>query len=244
VSATIDGVLYDSAPGIDASNLVISSGLDVGNIELSTVDDGSVFTAEEFLAGSWNNAEFEIFRYDYLLPSAGKDILLVGHFGELKRMRGKLSVELRDLRQFMQQPVGDPSTKTCRARLGDSRCGKDLSTFTHTGAVSSVTSSQVFTGSSGSPSFSADYFGEGQITFTTGSNAGRSFKVRAYDQATDQFTLALRTWANLQIGDEYVAVAGCRKRLQEDCRDKFDNVLNFVGEPHRPTLDSLTANPA
>jgi len=38
-------------------------------------------------------------------------------------------------------------------------------------------------------------------------------------------------------------VAGCRKRLDEDCRLKFDNVLNFQGEPHRPTVDAITETP-
>jgi hypothetical protein len=45
------------------------------------------------------------------------------------------------------------------------------------------------------------------------------------------------------VGDTYSVHAGCRKRLAEDCLAKFDNVLNFQGEPHRPTVDDLTASP-
>ena len=55
-------------------------------------------------------------------------------------------------------------------------------------------------------------------------------------------TLVLAMPAAVQVGDTFSIVAGCRKRL-EDCRDKFDNVLNFRGEPHRPGVDALTAAP-
>ena len=48
---------------------------------------------------------------------------------------------------------------------------------------------------------------------------------------------------DVQIGDTYEVIAGCTKRRSEDCRDKFDNVPNFQGEPDRPGVDQLTASP-
>jgi hypothetical protein len=47
----------------------------------------------------------------------------------------------------------------------------------------------------------------------------------------------------IQIGDTFSAVAGCQKRLAEDCGTKFSNVVNFGGEPHLPGIDALTSPP-
>jgi hypothetical protein len=47
----------------------------------------------------------------------------------------------------------------------------------------------------------------------------------------------------IEVGDTFIPTVGCRKRLEEDCRDKFDNVLNFVGEPHRRGINNLTSRP-
>jgi uncharacterized phage protein (TIGR02218 family) len=38
----------------------------------------------------------------------------------------------------------------------------------------------------------------------------------------------------VEVGDEYTMIPGCRKRLQ-DCRDKWDNVVNFGGFSNIPT---------
>ncbi len=46
---------------------------------------------------------------------------------------------------------------------------------------------------------------------------------------------------DIQVGDTFDVIAGCRKRLTEDCKVKFNNVLNFQGEPHLPGIDRLTA---
>jgi hypothetical protein len=43
---------------------------------------------------------------------------------------------------------------------------------------------------------------------------------------------------NIQVGDTFTALRGCRKRLS-DCVARA-NAVNFQGEPHRPTVDDIT----
>lgn len=233
-------ITFDAQQGLDASAIVTTAGFNVDNLELTTLDDGTLFDRDEVLAGVWRNAEFRIFRYrwDVSPPTIANDVetLIRGWFGEVTLNQNTIKVELRGLTQKLQQPIGIVSTKNCRARLGDANCTKDLTTFTTTLTVTGVTSKQVFAASSGTAT--DDYYGEGIITWLTGNNAGVSQKVRTYVGATTTFTLVLPMVLDVQNGDTFTAVAGCRKRL-EDCRDKFDNVLNFQGEPHRPTLDDL-----
>ena len=237
---TVAGVTYLADPGLDVSDIVLSADAAVGNLQLTTLHDGTTFTLADVLGGVWRNAAFLIFRYNWANPADGIDILLTGTVGEFELKRNTIVAELRDFRQYLQQSVGDASSKTCRARLGDGRCAKDVAAYTHTGALTGVTSNLAVTDSARSEV--AGWFDEGEITFTSGANAGRAVKIKSF--AGGVFTLALPVFAPLAIGNSYTAVAGCRKRLAEDCRDKFDNVLNFVGEPHRMGVNSLTKSAA
>ena len=242
-TAFIGGVRYDAAQGLDVSQVVWNAGLGVDNLELTTLDAGSLFTRTEIFGGIWQNAKFLIFEYDYTQPTDGIDALTAGTIGNVTLSYGKITVELRGLQQYLQQPVGEVTSKTCRARLGDGACRVNLTPFTFTSSVSAVTSRAVFTSSNlASQENEADYFGEGLLTFTSGDCRGITQKVRTYTTA-GVITLAIAMPANIQTGDTFSVIAGCRKRLQ-DCRDKFSNVLNFQGEPDIQGPDSLTAPPS
>ena len=236
----VSGVTYRANPGLDVTDIVIAANAAVGNLELKTLHDGSTFTTTDVLGGRWRNAAFTIFRYNWASLAAGVDTLMTGTLGEFELRQSEVVAELRDLRQYLQQSVGDESSKTCRARLGDSRCKFNLhgspSIFVVTGTIDIVTSNQVFRDTGRTEA--AAWFDEGEIEFTSGNNAGIRSKLKSYS-AAGVFTVALPLLGNVVAGDAYIAVAGCRKRLS-DCRDKFSNQLNFVGEPHRKGLNNLT----
>lgn len=71
----------------------------------------------------------------------------------------------------------------------------------------------------------ADYFGEGFITFQTGANAGDKRRVRS-DNGTGTLVLHLGAYDDIQIGDTFEALVGCRLRRVEDCVGKHDNANN------------------
>jgi uncharacterized phage protein (TIGR02218 family) len=245
---TISSVLYESAPGLVVSSIATSAGLNVDNLELSTLDDGTVFNRTEVLAGLWNNAAFSLFRYNWASPSDGIDTLMAGTLGEVTLRRSTIVAELRGLQQYLQQPVGNVSTKTCRARFADYpvpvsdtvRCRLTAASFTFAGTVTTATSNQQFTATALTQA--ADYFGEGIVVWTSGPNANLSQKVKAHTTG-GVITLSLPMLFTVAVGHTFDIIAGCRKRLDEDCDVKFSNVLNFQGEPHAPTVDAFTAAP-
>lgn len=115
------------------------------------------------------------------------------------------------------------------------------------GQVSSVVSRRVFSGTM--LAILADWFGEGHITFTTGANAGDRRRIKT-DNGSGTLTLHIGTFDDLQIGDWFEAVAGCRKRLTEDCIGKWDNAnnsrtqtLRFGGMPHLAPEDVTATAP-
>lgn len=246
--ALINGVKYESS-GLQLTDVVTTLDMSVGNLELSTIDDGSVFSRAEIFGKLWDNARFQIFEYSRLDPDGGKNAIVSGTFGEIALPRGMIVVELRDLMQYLQQPIGEVSSKNCRNRLGDERCGVDLGPFTETGTLTSVSSNQVFRDSARTED--EDWFGEGIFTFTSGNCAGFSQKVKTYN-VDGTFTISLPMFSAVEVGDTYEVVAGCRKRHDRtlanpagvsDCMDKFNNVLNLRAEPHRPGIDEITSEP-
>ncbi len=122
-----------------------------------------------------------------------------------------------------------------------------IQALTVEGTLSSFTSDSVFRDSSRLEA--DDFFAEGYITITSGDNDGISRKIRTFEGTTSSpaangtFTLWEPFPYEIDGTETYTAVAGDRKRLTEDCIGKFDNVLNFGGEPHAPTQDEIAQAP-
>jgi uncharacterized phage protein (TIGR02218 family) len=237
VNRTIAADTYLAAPGIDWASLVITSGLQVDNSEITALDDGTIFTRADVMQRLWVNSAFALFEFNWASPSDGIDTRLVGNFGELQLKRSTVVIELRGLTQYLQQPVGPVSQKTCRNRLGvddgmHSFCNVAMGPFTHSGTVTAVANPAQFT-DSGLAAQPSDRFGEGTVLWLTGNNAGVLSHVKSF--AAGVFGLTKPLLTAIQIGDTFTAVAGCRKRLIEDCKTKFNKVQRFQGEPYRKT---------
>lgn len=235
---TIAGDLYLSAPGVQMSSLVSTEGFAVDNSEITILEDADI-TRADILAGIWDGAEMEIAEVDWAAATPVRNVLKVGTLGNVTPKRGHSTVEFRDLRQAMQAARETVLQPNCRYRLGDAKCTVVLAEsdgFTVSGTVDSSASAYSVTDAARTEA--ADWFGDGTFTFTSGLNAGLSQKVKTF--ASGVFTF----WQQFvyPIGlDAYTATVGCRLRFQEDCIAKFDNGVNFGGEPNKANPDTLTA---
>lgn len=245
-SVDISSVTYDANQGLDASAIAASAGLDTDNLELTTLDDGTLFTHADVVGGVWQGAAFLIFRYNWAAPADGTEPVMGGTFGNVSLKQGAVVVELRGLQQYLQQPVGNVTSKTCRARFadyprpnGNNRCGLDVAAHTTAVTVGTVTSRRQFTITGAT--IADDVLAEGLAVFTGGDNDGITGKIRSY--AGQTVTLATDLPYLPVTGDTLNVINGCRKRLDEDCATRYSNERRFQGEPHRPSIDSLTASP-
>jgi uncharacterized phage protein (TIGR02218 family) len=87
----------------------------------------------------------------------------------------------------------------------------------------------------------AGYFSSGEVEWLTGANAGRKMEIKEF--AAGQFNLVLPMPNNIAVGDTFNAVAGCDKTFNT-CYSKFNNAVNFRGEPHVPGNDKMLATSA
>lgn len=225
---TIDGELYTALP-IQPVQLETKSGLAADNTEVNAILASNYFTEQDFLSGKWNFARVEMRVVNFLDPTMGDAQRLVGYFGEVTTRNGTFTAEVRSLSQLLSQEIGEATSPHCRVRnLGDNRCKKTLTSFTHTTTVSAVTDRRRFTVGT----TQADgYFDYGTIQFTTGANLGFSMEIKASVGA--QIELVLPFPREISAGDGCILIAGC-DRTRATCRDKFNNVTNFQGEPDLP----------
>lgn len=244
---TIDGITYDASQGVSISSIASSADAAVDNLELTTLDDGTLFTTADIAARRWSNAAFLIFKIDWSNPDTSTlEPELAGTLGEVTVRGTTVVAELRSLKQYLQQSLGNVSSKTCRARFADypsvfagNRCRLAAASYTVTATVTAVTDRRTFAATALTQA--DDWFGEGVLTWLTGGNAGLSVKVKSFAHSGAVLGLASATIATIAVGDTFAVLAGCRKRLDEDCAAKFGNAPNFQGEPHRPTTDDVTA---
>lgn len=96
--------------------------------------------------------------------------------------------------------------------------------------------------------FPDDWFNGGLCHFQTGNNAGLTEEVDDF-VADDGVTIEqeVRLFVpmpfEVQVGNRGFVTPGCDKALFT-CRDKFDNVDNFRGEPYVPGNDALLRGPS
>lgn len=250
---TVDGFEYLADPGFLVSEIVSAVGCDVGSGEINCLHDGTIFTPKDVLEQRWRAARFQVFRYNHRAtpPITDIDICFAGNFGEVELRNNLLKIEMHDLFRYMNQPVGSARSKECRYRLGSTSmaagglCMKDISgaPFTLPFEVTHVSGTARTTFRDDTLARPEDWFGLGYVRFESGDLEGVEKLVWGYT-ADGWFTLSLPTLVPIEVGMTGTAVVGCRKRRTEDCGvAKFDNAVNFGGEPDSRSVDVLTRSP-
>lgn len=231
---TVEGMIYAAETGFTPTAVAASSSLGVDNLDVEGMLDAGSITEADIMAGRYDFAEIEIFQVNHRRPQDGKIILRRGWLGEITLRNARFVAEVRGLTQKLSQQVGQLYSPACRAELGDDRCKVAMGGFTFTGAVESAASRSVFADSAREEE--NGYFSAGKITFTSGANEGLSMEIKAF--ADGQFTLVLPMPYDVGAGDGYSVRAGCDKNFAT-CAGRFNNAVNFRGEPHVPGLDRM-----
>ena len=147
--------------------------------------------------------------------------------------------ELRGMAQKLQITVGEVYAPDCAADLGDVRCSVDLATLEDLGSVTSVTSDTSFEITLAQ---ATGWYDGGELTWTSGANAGQTVAVRHWDADAGTLNLFLPTLYVVQTGDAFIIRPGCDKSFAT-CMAKYDNSINFRGFPHVPGNDQILRYP-
>lgn len=187
-------------------------------------------------AGLLTDASVRAFVVDYMLPNE----LLAARLGFIGNVRTHLSghefsFDVLGLAEKLNGTLTEQYSPTCRARLGDKRCKKDLGPFTVLGTVAGIDTSGMVI-SDYSRTEATDWFKYGWVEWLTGANTGRKQEIRA--SAVGELTLTQQMPRPVAVGDTYKAIAGCDGSLNA-CAVKFVNVVNRRAEDYVRTKESL-----
>lgn len=242
-------VLYRSQSGVESSVIATDTGLTVDNAEgMSLVaDDESLgLTVQMISAGELDDAKWQLMLVNYRDLSMGYMLLDAGDTGNVTiENEDSVTVELISFAMRLRQKIGTLDSRTCRAVFGNPAsgqlgCGVDADAYWITGTVTGVNpddARRLFS-ASGLPAL-PDVV-PGRVQWLTGDNSARNRLYQLEDYLPDSKTIGLleQTPYDIRVGDTFRVRQDCDK-LWATCRDRYDNGLNFKGEPYIPTGDGV-----
>ncbi len=229
-----DGITYIAESGFIAGKSQQTLELGGDDMLLQGILDNALIQREDIIAGLYDFAEIEIFILNYEDISQGKLVIRGGWFGEIEIRNGDFSVQMHGLGQRLEKTIGNLYSPSCRATLGDSKCQVDVQALEVSGSVTATINNRKFDDTSRTED--NGYFNYGKITFTSGENQGLSMEIKEFRDGN--FTLALPMPYDIAIGNSFTLIPGCNKSFGT-CQNKFNNVINFRGEPHVPGVDAI-----
>jgi uncharacterized phage protein (TIGR02218 family) len=231
-------VTYQGATGMSPSATETSVGFAVDNLQISAFLDAGSITESDLTGGKYSFADIEVRVVNWADLTMGDMKLRKGTLGQTYVKGGIFTSEIRGLSYHFGTIIGQTFGPVCRYDLGDANCTVNLTPLSQNGTVASFTDARAFvpSGLTGA----AGYFVEGVLTWLTGANAGLTMDVGEWNGTT--ITL-FESMANaIAIGDTFKVEPGCN-HFTSDCFGKFNNIVNFGGEPDIPGTDKIMQYP-
>lgn len=233
IDLTIGSEVYKADSGFTRTAVEGDTTLAAPNLQI--VGLLNAVNTDDLINGLWDYSEVKLFLTNWQSPDDGIIKLRHGFLAEVTvDDSGEFQAELRGLAQLLGNTVGELYTPECRADLGDSRCKVDLGPLTGFGTVGEGSSKSVFVGTG--LSMPAGYYDGGTVQMTTGTNVGVKRECLSWDGTS--LVLFLPLPQNVVVGDVFSVTPGCDKQIST-CINKFNNVVNYRGEPFVPGADAL-----
>ena len=229
------GNTYESISGQERSAIQFNSNLTDDNFETGGFIIDSTHESE-LRSGRYDNAVIEKYVINPFDHSMGSVKLVDGNLGRVKLVDGKYKAEVHSKISKLNAKTGWSCSPTCRAELGDSKCGVNLTSYTTTGTVDGINPAElklaVTLGNT-----SLDFYG-GKLTWTSGNNNGTTLETKGW--AAGDLSLFVFPVREIQLGDTFDLVQGCDKTFYT-CGFGYSNRDNFRGEPNIPGSDAYFA---
>ena len=232
-----ENVLYNSLSANDVDNIKSNIDIKEDHFEIVNIISSNLINKDDILNGKYDSAKVEIFLLDIQNLDKGKVVLLSGKISNIELKDDVFTAKVVGLKDEINKTIGEKYSPLCRCNFCDSRCKLSKNNFTFSGTITNVIDEVSFiTNNEIILSKSSGYFDYGIIEFTSGNNIGQKMEIKQYDSG--KFILQLNLPKNLSVGDNFNLVTGCNKEFSTCC-NKFNNAINFRGEPHLPGMNIL-----
>lgn len=244
---TFENNEYTPTDGVSSSARRKEAGFSGQNVEILGIVSDSTITHDDLRAGLLNNAEITETLIDYRFPYLGAITQYKYTIINISFSNERWEAQVQGITRKLSQKVGRIYGRLCDNDLGDFICRVDVVALSENGTVFAINTS----GQNARTTFDASgltevdgFFTHGRLTWTTGLNAGFKSQVKLHTVgAATTIELQIPTSYAIVVNDTFNVEPGCAKRLQEDCDDKFDNVVNYTGFPFIPGVDKTLKVP-
>jgi uncharacterized phage protein (TIGR02218 family) len=236
---TVDSLLYQARSGYTRSAIHTIANLAVDNLDIESAIDSETLSAADLRAGVWDGATVEIFLVNWANLANGKIILKRGTIGEVELKDTVFRAELRGLSQALSQQIVELYTPDCRADLGDSRCKINLAALTVTGTDHRrhrQARLYRYIARRSCQLLERRFADLVERRKRRSQNGSEGFRQRRRLHAVSAYA------KHVAVGDNYSLRPGCDKKFST-CKDRYNNVKNFRGEPNVPGNDQVLAYP-
>lgn len=120
---TINGDVYNPATGYDRTAIQTRLGTASDNMSITGFFDDDTITQQDIDNGLYDFAELRIWIVNHQDTSQGVIALLRGNLGEFEHTaEGLFEATFRSMAEAFRNKIGEKTSATCRADLGDGRC--------------------------------------------------------------------------------------------------------------------------
>lgn len=246
-SLVVLGETYVPAGSIDSSATEKRSGVQERSAEYKGAISDSRISVDDLRAGRYDGAKITQMVVNWKYPFRGPYESNIFWVDSLRHTGEEWAATVEGLTGFLRAEVGRIYKRTCDAVVGDTRCGVNLTGYTATSTVQSVSVDRlsfianVLTGPSAETITVNNYFRFGKLTWTSGNNSGVVCDVKSDILVTRRFDLQLKTPVSIQVGDAFTVSKGCDGRY-ETC-GAFGNKVRFRGFPTVPGVTKTLLGP-
>jgi uncharacterized phage protein (TIGR02218 family) len=228
----IDGLIYRAAPGMIPSAIEQDDGFEPERVTLSAALRSDLISGDDLASGRWDGARLRLSLVDWHDLDAAPLLLAQGELGLVESGARGFSAVLRGPAAALEAPVTGETSPTCRAQLGDVRCGVAMAARRRIARVTGAVGAQVML------DFAAaeQIYAAGMLRWLDGANAGLDSPVAASSGMS--VTLREPPAFAVEAGTRALLIEGCDRRFST-CAERFANAANFRGEPHLPGNDLL-----
>lgn len=228
VDISIGNDIYISSNSLSPSEILNSNIPEQNSFDVDGIIDNEKITTEDLLSGLYDRAKIDLLLVDY--NNTENNVLLrSGYINDIKISGNVFVAEIYNVLSAFNNALCNVYSMSCRANLGDKLCKIDLAQYTYSGKIEKVISKRIFFDSQ--ISANNGHYKFGLVTFSSGANKGLSFQIA--DHIRKEVVFTIEPYFPISVGDTYLMIAGCNKSI-DACFNKFNNVVNFRGEPYVP----------
>lgn len=227
-----DGLLHRAAPGMVPSAIRRSADLSPDSADVEGALSHDAITPADLAAGRFEEAHVAIGVVDW--ETHDQAVLYRGTIGAIAQEGGRFSAELRSAKHALAADTVPRTGPTCRAAFCGPGCTLSASRFTHEVMADAIDlAANRVSYAAGPP---PDDMRGGFLRWLDGPQAG--IAMRVIDAGAEGLALDIPLDAAIQSGTRAMLREGCDRTIAT-CTSRFDNAINFQGEPFLPGNDLL-----